>query len=156
MGRFWQFVWPFVSWVLFLPSKTVQAKLCSKVYATKVMKTWPTSFISQTTTKLRCHLAVVIKPQLLALLVLIFKKEAVTSNDALVCNNQWRLPHLLSVSRRDRINIKRGALSAKVKSKQDDHVARSKNIVYQFSFKLSFRSFSILSNESTSNVNELL
>ena len=80
--------------------------------------------------KLRCHLAVVFKPQLLALLVLIFKKEAVTSNDALACNNQWRLPHLLSLSKRDRINIKREALGAKVKSKQDDHVAKGKNIVY--------------------------
>ena len=120
------------------------------------MKSLPTLFISQTTMKLRCHLAVVFKPQLLALLVLIFKIEAVTSNDALACNNQCRLPHLLSVSRRERINIERRALGAKVKSKQDDHDARSKNIVYQVSFKLSFRSFSMLSNESISNVNELL
>ena len=137
----------------------VQATLFSKLDETKVMSSWPTSSISQTTKKLRCHFAVVFKPQLLALLVLIFKKEAVTCNDALECNNQWRLPHLLSLSRRDRINFKWGALGVKVKSKQDDHDARSKNIVYQVSFKLSFslkfKSFSMLSNESISNVNEL-
>ena len=105
--------------------------------------------------KLCCHLAVVIKPQLLALLVLILKKEAVTSNDAVACNNQWRLPHLLSVSLRDRINIKRRALGAKVKSKQDDHNESGKNIFYQLTFKLSFRSLCMLLNESISNVSEL-
>ena len=102
--------------------------------------------------KLRCHLAVVIKPQLLALLVMILKKEAVTSNDALACNNQWRLPHLLSTSTRDRINIKQRPIGAKVKSKQDDHIVSSSQLPkFSFVIKRINLNFTILTNSGSNS-----